>query len=157
MRSCAPRCRFERKNERCCNYGRNTRVEPLRNWILDLRNKPTFWPPPTDLPSNSKQFVLKVGTNPTVRRQIPPTSSLPSLSQFVATRLGTSLPFWRAFGTAHVGSWYVLSEQEVSVSAEREGFEPSIRFRVYYLSKVARSTALPPLRMSSTSPSLAKF
>ncbi len=30
--------------------------------------------------------------------------------------------------------------------AEREGFEPSIRFRVYYLSKVARSTALPSLQ-----------
>lgn len=33
-----------------------------------------------------------------------------------------------------------------SFTAERGGFEPPIRFRVYYLSKVARSTALPSLR-----------
>ncbi len=32
------------------------------------------------------------------------------------------------------------------VLAERGGFEPPIRFRVYYLSKVARSTTLPSLR-----------
>ena len=30
--------------------------------------------------------------------------------------------------------------------AERQGFEPWIRLPVYYLSKVARSTTLPPLR-----------
>jgi hypothetical protein len=40
-----------------------------------------------------------------------------------------------------------LSSRSFHSLAEEGGFEPPIRFRVYYLSKVARSTALPPLQM----------
>ena len=102
--------------------GRNNRNEPLQNWILDLKQADVL-ASSDDLPK-LKQFVLKVGTNPTLDDKSP-CFSVATPFQFVASRRGFLPACVVAAPSARLTS--VLSEQEVSICGERgirtlEGF-----------------------------------
>jgi DNA invertase Pin-like site-specific DNA recombinase len=90
--------------------GRNNRNEPLRNWILDLKQA-NMLASSDDLPK-LKQFVLKVGTNPMLDDKSP-CFSVATPFQFVATRRGFLPACVSAAPSARLTS--VLSEQEVSI------------------------------------------
>ncbi len=90
--------------------GRNNRNEPLREWILDLKQA-NILASSDELPK-LKQFVLKIGTNPTLDDKSP-CFSVATPFQFVATRRGFLPACVSAAPTARLTS--VLSEQEVSI------------------------------------------
>ena len=90
--------------------GRKNRVEPLREWILDMKQA-DFLSKSDDL-YQIKQFVQKIGTNPSVRAKSPH-FGFPPPSQFAASRreeLSHAAPASRR-ATA-------LSELEVSICGE---------------------------------------
>ena len=87
--------------------GRNNWVEPLRNWILDLKQA-NFLSTSNDF-HEIKSFVQKIGTNPLVRDKSA-SFEIPVPSQFVAERrhlLPTPAPTARDF--------FHLSDSEVSI------------------------------------------
>ena len=90
--------------------GRKNWVEPLREWILDMKQA-NFLSSSTDLLA-IKSFVQKIGTNPTLRCKSPHFEFTPP-SQFAAQRralLPTPAPSARA--SSH------LSDSEVSFCGE---------------------------------------
>ncbi len=90
--------------------GRKNRVEPLREWILDMKQA-DFLSTSDDL-YQIKQFVQKIGTNPMVRAKSPH-FGFPPPSQFAASR--------RHFLPAHSAAplcGAALSEREVSICGE---------------------------------------
>ena len=92
--------------------GRKNWVEPLREWILDMKQA-DFLSSSTDLLA-IKSFVQKIGTNPTLRCKSPHFEFTPP-SQFAAQRralLPTPAPSARA--SSH------LSDSEVSVCGDGE-------------------------------------
>ena len=106
MRSLAA-LRAELKN---FERGRKNRVEPLQEWILDLKQA-HFLSSSDDL-SRIKQFVLKVGTNP-VLDAASPRFSVAAPFHFAASR--------RAFLSAHSAAplcGAALSEREVSICGD---------------------------------------
>ena len=93
--------------------GRNAWVEPLRQWILDLKQ--------ADFLSSSgnfseiASFVRKIGTNPTVRdKSAHFAASAPS--EFVATRRDSFPPAPSILAAPLRGA--ALSEREVSICGE---------------------------------------
>jgi site-specific DNA recombinase len=93
--------------------GTNNRNEPLRNWILDLKQA-NILASSDNLPK-LKQFVLKVGTNPTLDDKSP-CFSVATPFQFVALRRGFLPACVSAAPSARLTS--VISEQEVSICGE---------------------------------------
>ncbi len=90
--------------------GRKNRVEPLREWILDMKQA-DFLSQSDDL-YQIKSFVQKIGTNPSVRDKSPH-FGFPTPSQFAATR--------RDFLSAHSATplcGTALSELEVSICGD---------------------------------------
>ena len=87
--------------------GRKNRVEPLREWILDMKQA-DFLSRSDDL-RQIKSFVQKIGTNPSVRDKSPH-FGFPPPSQFAASR--------RHFLPTHSAaprSGAALTELEVSI------------------------------------------
>lgn len=74
-----------RANMKDVQGGRNNRNEPLREWILDLKQANVL--ASSDDLHKLKQFVLKIGTNPTLHDKSP-CFSVATPFQFVATRRG---------------------------------------------------------------------
>jgi len=94
--------------------GRNNWVEPLREWILDMKQA-NFLSSSSDL-YQIKSFVQKIGTNPLVRDKSA-RFEIPVPSQFVAERrylLPTPAPTARDF--------FHLSDSEVSICGEIVAF-----------------------------------
>jgi hypothetical protein len=90
--------------------GRKNRVEPLREWILDLKQA-NFLSSSDNLPA-IKQFVQKVGTNP-VLDDTSPHFSVAAPFSFAASR--------RAFLPAHSSAALraaALTSEEVSMCGE---------------------------------------
>ena len=90
--------------------GRKNRVEPLRAWILDMKQA-DFLSKSDDL-YQIKQFVQEIGTNPTVRAKSPHFSA-PAPSEFAASRRH----FLPARSAAPLCG-AALSEREVSICGE---------------------------------------
>ena len=102
--------------------GRKNRVEPLREWILDLKQA-NFLSRSDDLRA-IRRFVLKVGTNPTVSAKSPHFAA-PAPSEFAASRLGfPAAPFGASLFDAP------LTADEVYICGDDwRNFEPISRPR----------------------------
>ena len=90
--------------------GRKNRVEPLREWILDMKQA-DFLSQSDDL-YQIKSFVQKIGTNPSVRDKSMHFECPPEF-EFAALRrdaLGSAAPLARRDS--------VLSDKEVSICGE---------------------------------------
>jgi len=96
-----------RAKEKDFSRGRKNRVEPLREWILDLKQANIL--SSSDDLHEIKAFVLKVGTNPTLDATSP-CFSVAAPFQFTATRRARLLS---AAPSARLIS--VLSDKEVSI------------------------------------------
>ena len=92
--------------------GRKNRVEPLREWILDLKQA-HFLSSSDNLPA-IKQFVQKVGTNP-VLDDTSPRFSVAAPFSFAASRRG----FLPAHSSAALRA-AALTSEEVSICGESE-------------------------------------
>ncbi|MCA9355204.1 recombinase family protein [Candidatus Kaiserbacteria bacterium] len=93
--------------------GRNNRNEPLREWILDLKQANVL--ASSDDLHKLKRFVLKIGTNPTLDDKSP-CFSVATPFQFVASRRGFLPACVSAAPAARLTS--PLSEAEVSFCGE---------------------------------------